>query len=465
MSHLLAKYPAAITDFYGSGTPCVYKSGPPWPVAQGPQSQKIRRAARPIYRHGIAPIWPQTAWAIVATLDSLHVDWNAVDPLAYANAGQPALICEFVVIISVKPHSLEYETALVAAEALSGILEEAGFPDIQVAFIESVYRRQGKLMGFDPAAYELQGFSGLRKPFTPTLGLAIAPHKSPHHEGTGGLYLRLNTDESDTRTVLLTCAHVAHPPPLSQFGNREYTRRSDTQPRENIILLGSGAFDDSVLAIMKFIGGKVKSIETWDEHLKNIPEPVEGEPAAFIQIDDYKLEMKHFKGNRLFVGGNKSADDWENYMFPQPHDRRDFHVLEGLLLPLQDYVREAEFRDPQNYDVHNVKTLLAVKNGRTTGTTYGRVNGLESITRHYPEAAVEILVCRYDIQTGEIDRFSEVGDSGSIVAGRDGRIIGLLSGGGGPVNKTDRTYITPFYALKKEIEKKYPKACLLPVDG
>lgn len=129
-------------------------------------------------------------------------------------------------------------------------------------------------MGFNPT-YDLQGIPGLRKPFTPTLGLAIAPHKSPHYEGTGGLLFRLSTDKSDKRTVFLTCAHVARPP--SQFENKEYTRKSDCQPREDIILLGSGSFDDSVEAIIKFIGDESKAITSWENHLSRIPEPAEGE--------------------------------------------------------------------------------------------------------------------------------------------------------------------------------------------
>lgn len=128
MSHLLASYPAAITDFYGCGTPCIYKTGPAWPVAQGPQSQKIRRAARPIYNHNIAPIWLETAWKIVASIESLQVDWNTVDPLAYANAGQAALICEFVITISVRPHSLGYDAAVAAADAVDGILKVSHNP-------------------------------------------------------------------------------------------------------------------------------------------------------------------------------------------------------------------------------------------------------------------------------------------------------------------------------------------------
>lgn len=49
-----------------------------------------------------------------------------------------------------------------------------------------------------------------RKPFTPVLGLPIAPLKKPHLEGTGALYFRLGKD--DKRVALLTAAHVARPP-------------------------------------------------------------------------------------------------------------------------------------------------------------------------------------------------------------------------------------------------------------
>ena len=120
ISNLVANYPAAITDFYGCGVPCVYKSGPAWPVAPG---SKFRRAARPIYNHGIAPVWVETAWKIVAELDSLQVDWNTVDPLAYANRGEAALICDFVVSISVRPRSLTFQAAVAAALAVNVILE------------------------------------------------------------------------------------------------------------------------------------------------------------------------------------------------------------------------------------------------------------------------------------------------------------------------------------------------------
>ena len=124
MSRLTDFYPPAFTDFFGSGTPCVFKTGPSWPIAVGPESQKIVRAARPIYSdHPIAPTWLETAWGIVARLDELQVNWNTVNPLAYANAGEAALICDFVITIGVQPRSLAYAAAVAAANALNEILQ------------------------------------------------------------------------------------------------------------------------------------------------------------------------------------------------------------------------------------------------------------------------------------------------------------------------------------------------------
>ncbi|KAI0369419.1 hypothetical protein BV20DRAFT_1020825 [Pilatotrama ljubarskyi] len=529
MSRLTDLYPYAFTDFFGSGTPCVYKTGPAWPIAVGPESQKIVRAARPIYNHPIAPAWLETAWAIVARLDLLQLNWNTVNPLAYANAGEAALICDFVITIGVQPGSLAYAAAVAAARAVDVILEAAGFPEIQVAFIESIYRRHmsgPKLMSLNPM-FDSEGLPALRKPFTPTLSPSIAPLKSPHYEGTGGLFFRLNTEEGDNRVALLTCAHVAHPPPF--FENKVYTRRNDSQAREEIILLGTGSYDAAVAAIMKFMGDQTIAITSWEAARGRLPGPKDDEPKgvtskrkeltdlidaasnkieeanqlhtdvtkhftttasrvigfvlhcakievgadqfmydwSFIQMDEDKIEWDDFKGNKLFVGGNKTAVDWVNYMFPQVNDRRGFHTPEDMLLPLKDVVPEAEFRNPQNFDIHNVRTLLAVKNGRSTGTTFGRVNGLESITRHYPEHGIaqktlEFIVCGYDTVTAKNDKFSDDGDSGSVVAGRDGRIIAQITGGGGPTDETDKTYVTPFYALQGAIKKEYPNCYLVP---
>src|SRR5712675_937193 len=128
-------------------------------------------------------------------------------------------------------------------------------------------------MSFDPL--DLEGLPALRKPFTPTLGLSIAPLKSPYYEGSGGLFLRLSSDEADKRIGLLTCAHVSHPPPL--FKNTAYTRKKESHPREDVLLLGTEAFNNAVSDIMKFIGNQVSAIYSWELALSTVPAREENE--------------------------------------------------------------------------------------------------------------------------------------------------------------------------------------------
>jgi len=51
------------------------------------------------------------------------------------------------------------------------------------------------------------------------------------------------------------------------------------------------------------------------------------------------------------------------------------------LLQAYGVVKHAEIRDPQQLDVYGEKCLPAVKNGLAMGTTVGRANGPESLTR------------------------------------------------------------------------------------
>lgn len=103
--------------------------------------------------------------------------------------------------------------------------------------------------------------------------------------------------------------------------------------------------------------------------------------------------------------------------------------------------------------------MAVVKNGRTTGTTVGWVNGLKSLVRHYnyvnPEfTSRELTIIPYG---GSVHgAFSDAGDSGSIVAERNGRIVGLLTGSAGSTNTTDVTFATLYCELEKRIQEVLP---------
>ena len=277
---LTSKYPNAYRDFYGSKTACVYKSGHDWPVRTGPEAQRIIREARPVYSHPIGPVWLAIGKRIYEYLDSVRLAWTSINPLAYADTEEAKPFCPLIISIGVMPSSLVYENAVVAADGVKAILAEANFPDIEVAFVESVvtHTRSAtgpKLQSFDPLFDDVFEF---RKPFTPTLGLSIAPLKHPYYEGTGALYFRLNKD--DDRVALLTCAHVARPPPV--YANTGLTHHR-SQPREEITVLGDKGYNDALEAMKKEINKQHTMIDIWGDTLCRLGDPVEGEVIEVTQ--------------------------------------------------------------------------------------------------------------------------------------------------------------------------------------
>ena len=152
-------------------------------------------------------------------------------------------------------------------------------------------------------------------------------------------------------------------------------------------------------------------------------------------------------------------------MSPQADPTEDDFPFSGL--QARGVVQDDEFRDPQHRDIHNEKCLIVVKNGAATETTLGRVNGLESFIRRYddrgtPLTSIEFAVFHYGKEFG---KFSDAGDSGSIVLARDGKIVGLLTGGAGRVDgPADITYITPYWWLEKKIKAKFPDCFLYDSD-
>jgi hypothetical protein len=153
-------------------------------------------------------------------------------------------------------------------------------------------------------------------------------------------------------------------------------------------------------------------------------------------------------------------------MFPHYEDQANYRVLDDSLLQAYGVVSAAEISNPEHLDANGQPCLIVVKNGGTTDTTIGRANGLESVRRTYPEFGIieqnslEIAVVFYGKGHGQ---FSDVGDSGSIVLTREGKILGMLTGGAGPTQETDVTWLTPFWWLQEQIKKQYRSAYLYDV--
>lgn len=145
-------------------------------------------------------------------------------------------------------------------------------------------------------------------------------------------------------------------------------------------------------------------------------------------------------------------------MFPQPEDQADYEYPEDGLLQAFGVVQADEIHHFLHLDANGEPCPFVVKNGLTAGTTIGRVTGMESFTRVYNEydireTSMEIAALPYGSVTGP---FSAHGDSGSIVLDRNGRILGMLTGGPCTTHRSDVTYLTLYWYIEQEIKKSFP---------
>ncbi|KAF5381070.1 hypothetical protein D9615_004176 [Tricholomella constricta] len=530
-SRLSDSYPAAYTDFYGlpSNPPCVFKTGDAWTVRPGPE--RVTREVRPVGDHPIGDRWLEIGQLIYEHLDSHDVKWSSIDPVRFAEAGERII------------------AAKAAAQECKVILAREGFPDVEIAFRESVVFKSGgpKLLSFNPSHDPVPEF---RRPFSPTLGIQIAPLTTPHYEGTGAVYLRESSQSENV--FLLTARHVACPPPVYR-SNKLVSHKHSSQPRQEIVILGTDAYTDAKHRMTKAIALENSSIAIWASEIEKSESDViiEGEALteaethkeyeghlhlrgeyeslmetarkkteditkvyeevakfwstlekrvigyvvhappiavndgpgqftrdwALIKLYRDKIDWNTFPGNKVYLGGKFTSTEYNNKMHPHPESRSDFKYPPGGLLQIKGVVKDDEIRKPQQLDDNGEKCLFVIKNGKTD-TTLGRLTGMFSFLRSYPEyfkdmPSIEIAVhplikpkggASSSGDSGTIDgAFSASGDSGAIVGDSKGRAVGMITGGTGATSRTDITYLTPYWWIEEEIKKVYPKSYLFEI--
>ena len=273
--NLSQSYPGAFSDFYGLPTNpiCIYRTGDEWSVPKGPEAYRIPREARPVFNHPLQDVWPKLHIEVYEFLDSVGVIWSTIDPVRFAEKGKKEA-SPIHLWIGVVPKSLSFEDAQAAAVGCKQILASAGFPDIEIAFRESLYIRSSgpQLLEHDPSEDPI---ADIRYPFTPSLGIQIAPKDTPHFEGTGALYLRESSESK--RVFLLTARHVALPPPA--HSNQLYSCKTPSQRRVDIVVLGSKAYTDALVSMVGRIESELILSGTYQDELDYLGRVVEGEAA------------------------------------------------------------------------------------------------------------------------------------------------------------------------------------------
>lgn len=149
-------------------------------------------------------------------------------------------------------------------------------------------------------------------------------------------------------------------------------------------------------------------------------------------------------------------------MYPCPDSRAQFDYPVDGLMHLRGFVEDNELRHPTMLDENREECLIVVKNGTSTGLTFGRATGIESFTRTYKDYCIdstsrEIAIYSYSHKDGA---FSAPGDSGSVIGDANNRIVGMITGGTGKAKYTDVTYATPYYFLAERIKSAFPNSHL-----
>ncbi|KAN0109281.1 hypothetical protein V8E52_009465 [Russula decolorans] len=424
----------------------------PYKAPTGPEAYPRRKELRIVGDHEIKELWE--------------------DDLAFKSSSN------VVLWIGVKPGSLSYEQGIEVALQCKRLLLEYGINDVDVEIRQSeVIRSAGpQLLQY---TFHIDPTVDAREPFSTTLGITICAQSTPWVEGTGGFFLDEGGDGK--RLLLATARHVVFP----QADNDLFERKSETQPRHNVLVLSEASFQQHLVSIqdqieeqdfniryqterMEIVVGrdddgaiaqredaqsmskkaeaKAKALAAFHRELSMhwatdnsrilghvIFSPPIGvgadteqytQDVAVIDIDASKIDPSSFAGNVIDLGPKFPPQVLTPMMYPNPRNSHNFVYPLNRLLSLRGIITDEEMRKPTMYDRNNNPCIMVIKSGA----------------------------------------FSAKGDSGSVVVDGAGRIGGVLTSGGGDTDSSDVTYVTPIdFVLKtirgnKSLAKAYPKS-------
>jgi hypothetical protein len=486
----------------------------PYKAPTGPEAYPRRKELRIVGDHEIKELWEDDlAFKVHAILGENKVEWTSTDVVRIGYVEESS--SNVVLWIGVKPGSLSYEQGIEVALQCKRLLLEYGINDVDVEIRQSeVIRSAGpQLLQY---TFHIDPTVDAREPFSTTLGITICVQSTPWVEGTGGFFLDEGGDGK--RLLLATARHVVFP----QADNDLFERKSETQPRHNVLVLSEASFQQHLVSIqdqieeqdfniryqterMEIVVGrdddgaiaqredaqsmskkaeaKAKALAAFHRELSMhwatdnsrilghvIFSPPIGvgadteqytQDVAVIDIDASKIDPSSFAGNVIDLGPKFPPQVLTPMMYPNPRNSHNFVYPLNRLLSLRGIITDEEMRKPTMYDRNNNPCIMVIKRGRTTGLTVGRANDILSYTRNYFGVSKEWAILPFDHRSGA---FSAKGDSGSVVVDGAGRIGGVLTSGGGDTDSSDVTYVTPIdFVLKtirgnKSLAKAYPKS-------
>ncbi|KAF8472265.1 hypothetical protein DFH94DRAFT_767632 [Russula ochroleuca] len=491
----------------------------PWEAPTGLEAYTRPKVLRIVGNHEIKDVWEDDlALKVHAILEQKGVDWTSTDVVRIGYADEPS--GNVVLWIGAKPDSVSYPVAIDAVFACRGLLLDHGIVDVDVEMRESEVTRYAGPPLLRPA-FNTDPKVDVCMPFTDALSIPICAELTPWAEGTSGFFLEEEGGDGK-RLLLVTVRHVVFP----QSENEPFERKSAaSQKRHNVLVLSETSFqqhlvsvDDNIDAQNILIGyqsRRLEQIEGEDDlaeaeredarnELKKAEKKVEGlttfrkelskhwstdesrilghvifsppiilsagpdeytQDVAVIEIDPSKIDPGSFRGNVIDLGSKYAPQVLTTMMHPNPKNPRSFVFPGNRLLSLRGTIPDNEMRKPTMYDRNDERCIMVIKSGRSTGVTVGRASNIFSYTRiasgNITGVSKEWAILPFDNKSGP---FSGKGDSGAAVVDGRGRIGGLLTGGAGPTETPDITYVTPISFVmniirsNKSLANSYPKA-------
>jgi len=477
-----------------------------WQPPTGPEAYFQPKELRPVGNHIIKDIWPDTlAFQIHDILNSNSVKWTSTDVVRIGFIGTlGAPVCIWVGVI---PNTLSRMDGLTVAQQCRQLLVANGIHDVEVEIRESVVTRYvGPKLEMpappsDPTAELVEPLTSTLGSFisnvkTPNIvgtgGFYVSDSESNLYLVTAR-HVVLKVEEVENKTYL----YKPNGQPrvnIALFGNDGFDtfvqqiqkaisdQRMIIELEESRIKYAleggdSGGHKIGVGQAVRMLEGAKRHVQEAKDALvaltKLEKEVVNGwrdmkdriighlyfappiqlragdykytQDYALIKIDPSKLDAKNFTGNMIDLGTKIPSYEFQELMFPHPENRHRFKYPANRLMKVQGIISDNEISNPTMLDENGDPCLFVMKRGYTTGLTLGRANNIHSFVRNYfdngaTQTSREWPICPYNKRLAP---FSSQGDSGAAIVDCQGRIGGLLTGGGGGTDSTDITYATP----------------------
>lgn len=258
-----------------------------WKPPTGPEPYLRRKELKTVGNHPLKAVWEdKLALQIHNVLESEGVKWTSTDVARIGFVGES--IAPVVIWIGVKPSTLSGKDGLAVAKKCKLLLTASKILDVEVEIRESIVTRYAGPNLRKPAFFG-DPTAELLDPLTSTLGLSICNTSTPWADGTGGFYV---TGEN-SKLYLVTARHIVFKPNIEN--NSTYEHNFSSQPRVNIALFGTAAFDSYVEEIKVAIGRKQMMVKFQERRAE---EAVEGS-GGMIQRNADEAALQRADAERL----------------------------------------------------------------------------------------------------------------------------------------------------------------------